>query len=90
MRPMRRGLAPDFTSFTRSVFSPMAAMAMTMKNLLRVFSGANTAASAPAATAMVVMRLATRKNRMNIGKARFREKLPSGPLRRVDEGSEAA
>ena len=25
MRPMRMGLAPDFTSFTRSVFSPMAA-----------------------------------------------------------------
>ena len=70
------GLPPDFTSFTRSVFRPMAAMAMMMKNLESVFSGANTAASAPAATAMVVMMLATRKNRMNIGKARFSEKLP--------------
>ena len=55
MRPMRMGLAPLLTSFTRSVFRPMAAMAMTMKNLLKAFRGAKAAASAPAATATVVM-----------------------------------
>ena len=50
------GLPPDFTSFTRSVFRPMAAMAMMMKNLLSVFQRSeHAAASAPAATATVVM-----------------------------------
>ena len=74
MRPMRMGLAPDFTSFTRSVFSPMAAMAMTMKNRLKVFKGAKTATSAPAATATVVMTEAAKKSRMKVGRARFSEK----------------
>ena len=67
MRPMRMGLAPLLTSFTRSVFRPMAAMAMTMKNLLKAFRGAKAAASAPAATATVVMTEAARKSRMKVG-----------------------
>ena len=36
-KPMKMGLPPVFTSFTMSVFRPMAAMAMTMKNLLALF-----------------------------------------------------
>ena len=56
MRPMRMGLPPVFTSFTTSVFRPMAAMAMTMKNLLRVFRRREAAAaSASGGTATVVM-----------------------------------
>ena len=54
-RPMKMGFPPDFTSFTRSVFSPMAAMAITMKNLLRVLKGANVELGTPATLQTVVM-----------------------------------
>ena len=36
--PMNIGLPPVFTSFTISVFSPIAAIVSTMKNLLSVFT----------------------------------------------------
>lgn len=36
--PMNIGLPPVFTSFTISVFSTIAAIASTMKNLLSVFT----------------------------------------------------
>ncbi len=38
VKPSRMGLPPVFTSLTTSVLMPMAAMAMTIKNLLRVLS----------------------------------------------------
>ena len=37
--PMRIGLPPDRTNRTILVLSPMADIAITMKNLLRVFKG---------------------------------------------------
>ena len=40
---------------TMSVLTPMAAMARTMKNLLRVLRGSNTVAGTPEAVATVVM-----------------------------------
>ena len=42
-------------SLTRSVFSPIAAMARMMKNLLNSLMGAKTEAGIPAPMAMVVM-----------------------------------
>jgi len=66
--PRMRGLPPDFTSFTVLVFRPMAAMARTMTNLLRVLTGANTAASTPRETATVVIMEAPMKYRMKKGR----------------------
>ena len=42
--PVSMGFPPVLTSFTIFVFSPMAAMAMIMKNLLSSLSGLVTAA----------------------------------------------
>ena len=53
--PMSMGLPPVRMSLTRSVFSPMADMARTMKNLLSSLMGAKTEAGIPAPMAMVVM-----------------------------------
>lgn len=52
---MRMGLPPVRMSFTRSVFSPMAAMARMMKNLLSSLTGEKTEAGTPAPMARVVM-----------------------------------
>ena len=57
-----------------SVFSPMAVMAMTMKNLLSVLSGANTDALTPRVVQIVVIRLATMNHKINIGNARLKLK----------------
>lgn len=73
--PKAIGLPPDFTSSTRLLFRPMAAMAMVMKNLLSSFSGAKTSAETPAIPARVVITEAITKYRRNIGNARFRLKL---------------
>ena len=43
-KPIRMGLPPVLTSLIRSVLSPMAAMAMMMKNLLKSFNGPVTVA----------------------------------------------
>ena len=66
-KPRTRGLPPVLMSFTMSVLSPMAAMAMMMKNLLSSLSGENTVMSAPAETDRVVIRDAPTKNRMKKG-----------------------
>ena len=52
--PKARGAPPVLMSLTISVFSPMAAMASTMKNLLSVLMGEKTLASTPKWTATAV------------------------------------
>lgn len=61
----------------RLLFSPMAAMAMTMKNLLSSFRGLNTAAGATKEVQSVVTTDAQTNHRMNIGKAFSDENRPS-------------
>lgn len=39
-KPVNMGLAPVFTSFTMFVLSPIAAIAIIIRNLLKSFSGA--------------------------------------------------
>ena len=67
---------PERTSLTMSVFRPMAHMAMMMKNLLKSFRGAVTAAGR---WNTVVMTEASTKNRMNMGRIFFRSSLPPSP-----------
>ena len=69
--PSSRGLPPLFTSLTRLLFSPMAAMAMIMKNLLSSFRGRNTAPDTPRDVQRVVTTEAQMNHRMNRGKAFF-------------------
>ena len=76
-KPIRMGLPPVLTSLIRSVLSPMAAMAMMMKNLDSSLKGAKAAASTPARDAPVVIREASMKNSRKKGNTRRREKLPS-------------
>ena len=52
--PRIKGFPPVFTSFTMLLLSPIAAIAITMKNLLRVLSGAKKSALMPRFTAIVV------------------------------------
>ena len=66
--PMKIGFPPVFISFTTLVFSPMAPIAMTMKNLLRVFSGLKIPAGTPRLTAAVVIIEAPTKYRIKKGK----------------------
>ena len=53
-KPRSSGLAPVRISLTILVLSPMAAIARTIKNLLRVFRGVKMSALIPAAETMVV------------------------------------
>ena len=53
----------------------MAVIAITMRNLLSVLRGENTAAFTPSAVKIVVMRLATMNQRINIGNARLKLKV---------------
>ena len=76
-RPMKMGLPPVRISLTRSVFRPMAPMAMMIKNLDSSLKGWNRLDGAPAAVAAVVMTEASTKNRIKKGKTFFREKLLS-------------
>ena len=69
-KPIRMGLPPVLTSLIRSVLSPMAAMAMMMKNLDSSLKGAKAAASTPARDAPVVIREASMKNRRKKGNTR--------------------
>ena len=73
--PRIKGFPPVFTSFTMLLLSPIAAIAITMKNLLRVLSGAKNSALMPRFTAIVVTTDARTKYSMNIGNARFMLKL---------------
>ena len=70
--PKTMGFAPDFTRPTRSVFRPIAIIAITMKYYESIFNGLNNVGSTPAVVATVVMIEATTNHRMNIGNARFR------------------
>ena len=72
-RPMKMGLPPVLTSLTTSVLKPIAAMAMTMKNLERVLMGAVTATGR---ANTVVMTLAKTKKRMKNGKIFLMSNVP--------------
>ena len=78
-KPMKIGLPPVLTSFTILVFMPIAAIAITIKNLDSVLSGVNTPAGTPTVVHTVVMMDASTKYRINIGNARLSEKA-SPPL----------
>lgn len=67
--PMKIGFVPVFIRETMFVLRPMAAIAMTIKNLLRSFNGLVTV---PGRAKTVVITDASTKNKMNIGKARLK------------------
>lgn len=69
--PVKIGFPPVFTNFTIFVFRPMAAIAMTMRNLLNVFSGSVTVAGSENT---VVTTEARTKNSTKNGKHCFRLK----------------
>ena len=71
--PRSKGFPPVFTSFTISVFNPMAAIAITIKNLLSVFSGAKNAEETPKFVATVVITLAKTNHKMKKGNIFFKE-----------------
>lgn len=71
--PKINGLPPVFTSLTTSVFNPIAAIAITIKNLLRVFKGSKTDAEYPKEDTTVVMTDANTKNKIKKGKILFKE-----------------
>ena len=71
LAPIRMGLPPVFTSFTMSVFRPMADIAITIKNLLSCLKGENTPEETPRLTATVVIRDAPIKYRIKKGKIFF-------------------
>lgn len=54
-KPINRGFPPVLISFTMSVLRPMAAMAIIIKNLLKVLAGAKNSSARPKCDAMVVM-----------------------------------
>ena len=62
--PIRIGLPPVRTSLTILVFRPIAAIAMTIKNLDSALNGEKAAAGMPAAVQTVVTTDASTKNRM--------------------------
>lgn len=66
--PRNIGFAPLFTSLTIFVFIPIAAIAITIRNLLSVFKGSNRSALTPQLTAIVVIIDAPIKNSMKNGK----------------------
>lgn len=66
--PIKIGLPPVLISFTRSVFRPMAAIAMTMRNLDSSLKGEKKAELTPAWVQTVAIRDARMKNRMKKGK----------------------
>ncbi len=53
--PIRSGLPPLLTSFTILLPSPIAAIAIVIRNLLRFLSGANTLAETPADVQLVYL-----------------------------------
>lgn len=71
LAPIRIGLPPVFTNFTISVFNPMAAIAMTMKNLLNSLKGLKKDVGIPKFTATVVIMDAAIKYRIKKGKMLF-------------------
>ena len=79
-KPMKIGLPPVLTSFTILVFMPIAAIAITIKNLDSVLSGVNTPAGTPTVVHTVVMMDASTKYRINIGNARLSENFAAPAL----------
>ena len=67
-RPIISGFPPVLMSFTISVFSPIAAIARTIKNLDSSLIGVKKSAEIPADTAMVVIMEAPMKYRIKNGK----------------------
>lgn len=59
--PSSMGLPPDFINFTILVFSPIAAIARMIKNLLRSLKGAKNDDDIPKDVAMVVIIEANKK-----------------------------
>lgn len=71
-KPMKIGFPPDFTNFIILVFRPIAAIAITIKNLDNVLKGVKTAASTPFIVHTVVMMEASTKNSMKNGNIFFK------------------
>ena len=67
MPPSIIGLPPDLISLIRLLFSPIAAIAIMIQNLLKSFKGANECEGTPALKAIVVITDAIIKNTINIG-----------------------
>ena len=67
-KPSNNGFPPVLTSFTILVFKPIAAIAITMKNLLSSFIGLNIDSEKPICTAKVVIMDAAIKNKIKNGK----------------------
>ena len=63
-RPTKMGFVPLLTSLMILVLRPMAAIAMTIKNLLSVLKGVNTLPGTPAAVQTVVITEASTKKRI--------------------------
>lgn len=70
-KPIRIGLPPDLMSLTILVLRPIAAIAITIKNLLTVLNGEKKASETPNDVATVVMSDAAMKNRIKNGKIFF-------------------
>ena len=65
--PIKSGFPPVFTNVIISLLSPTAAIAITIRNLLSVFSGVNTDALIPNLSAIVVISDAAIKYKIKKG-----------------------
>ena len=70
-KPIRIGFPPDFTSLMILVLRPIAAIAITIKNLLIVLKGENALSGTPNDVAIVVISEAAMKKRIKNGKIFF-------------------
>lgn len=73
VNPSRIGFPPFLTSEITSVFMPIAAIAMIIKNLLSDLKGLKTLAEMPQLVATVVITEAATKNRMKNGNIFLKE-----------------
>lgn len=71
--PIISGFPPVFISLIMSVFKPIAAIAITIKNLLKVFNGLKTSGEIPFAVATVVIIEARIKYRIKNGNICLRD-----------------
>ncbi len=71
-KPRANGFAPDFMSLTISVLRPMAAIAITIKNLESVLNGLKNSSEIPKLKAIVVIKLAKTKNKIKNGNIFFK------------------
>lgn len=70
--PSISGFPPDLINFTTLLLSPIAAIAIMIKNFDNSFNGANTSALTPIVIHTVVITAAMMKHKMNIGNALFK------------------